>query len=770
MNKKSVFSYLACLLFLLLSSSFSGRADEAWPREIKTNKATVVIYQPQIERFSGDQLEARAALAVTLKSTGKPVFGAAWFDCRVDTDRDTRMVVLKELEVKSIKFPEAGEQDLEQLTSLLESHIPKWTLSFSLDRLLAELAIDDPASKGSESLNNIAPEIIFETNPSVLVPIDGDPILQEIEGLESYSYVVNTPFFVAINASGSRYYLYGDQNWHSSDNLQNSWRRDLNVPGDLVEFMEQIEARKEKSEDMDNSAVATASNIYVRTKPAELLQSKGEPQYRAIEGTNLLYMSNTENDILMDINTQMYYVLIAGRWYASGSLTDNQWEFISNDQLPGDFSGIPEGADIGSVRSSVSGTPESKEALLDNTVPQTAEIDRHKASLEVNYDGDPSFVAIGGTSVFYAENTDKSVLRIDDLYYCCDDAVWFVSGNPSGPWKVCVEVPTEVQSIPPESPVYNVKYVYIYDYTPDVVYVGYTPGYVGSYAYHGCVVYGTGYYYRPWYGTYYYPRPVTYGFGVHYNPYTGWGFSFGVSHGWFHYGYGWGSPYYRGYWGPAGYHYGYRHGYARGYHRGYAAGVRAGYYQGSRAGKPKAYSNNVYSKRATGVKSTAKSSRRSPPTARNTITSKDQVRKSGNGIPRKNNVYADTEGNIHRRTENGWQKRENGEWKDNSPSRKPQGEPKPANRSKESIKSRESDRRTGASNTTGKSQDRRVSGTSPVTKPSTSGRNYENLNKSAQSRTRGTQKAQNYNKSVRSGAATRSSKPPARSGSATRRR
>ena len=63
-------------------------------------------------------------------------------------------------------------------------------------------------------------------------------------------------------------------------------------------------------------------------------------------------------------------------------------------------------------------------------------------------------------------------------------------------------------------------------------YVGYTPGYIYSYPYHGTIVYGTGYYYRPWYRRYYYPRPVTYGYGVHYNPYTGWGFSVGVSYGW----------------------------------------------------------------------------------------------------------------------------------------------------------------------------------------------------------------------------------------------
>jgi hypothetical protein len=68
----------------------------------------------------------------------------------------------------------------------------------------------------------------------------------------------------------------------------------------------------------------------------------------------------------------------------------------------------------------------------------------------------------------------------------------------------------------------------IYDSTTDVVYVGYTPGYMGCYVHGPTVVYGTGYYYSPWYGPYYYPRPATFSFSMHYNPWTGWSM-------WFHY-------------------------------------------------------------------------------------------------------------------------------------------------------------------------------------------------------------------------------------------
>ena len=61
-------------------------------------------------------------------------------------------------------------------------------------------------------------------------------------------------------------------------------------------------------------------------------------------------------------------------------------------------------------------------------------------------------------------------LRINNKYYCVDEAIWFVSDNATGPWEVSDTRPDEVDEIPPESEVYNVKYVYIYDSTPEVVY------------------------------------------------------------------------------------------------------------------------------------------------------------------------------------------------------------------------------------------------------------------------------------------------------------
>jgi hypothetical protein len=321
----------------------------------------------------------------------------------------------------------------------------------------------------------------------------------------------------------------------------------------------------------------------------------------------------------MDINSQNHYILLAGRWYYSKSLNDGEWIFSEPDNLPEDFIKIPAQSDMESVRASIPGTEEAQLALLEQSIPQTATIDRKQAKVEVAYDGEPKFERIEGTEMSYALNTDKTVLLIDNIYYCVDDAVWFRSDRPTGPWEVSVERPNEVDQIPPESPVYNVKYTYIYSSTPEVVYVGYLPGYTYSYVYGGVVVYGTGFYYRPWYSHYYYPRAVTWGYGVHYNPYTGWGFSVGISYGWI----GWGfHPYRMGYWGHRGYYGGYRHGYRHGYRAGYHAGYRNA-------------SRNVYSHRNSGVRQAS------------TRGSSNNLNNKARPTSKPNNMYAGKGGNVY---------------------------------------------------------------------------------------------------------------------------
>jgi hypothetical protein len=660
-------------LLLIFAGGILYAQDEMtgfdWPREIEKKDYLITLYQPQLETLEGNSLKGRMALSVK-KGTEDPVFGASWFTVMLDTDKSSRTAVLESIDITKIKFPDVDDDEkMSKLEEVIEEDIESVEITMSLERIVAGL--EDPAAKGGiqDNVSNEAPQIFFRSNPAVLVVIDGEPKLKKVDK-SSLEYVVNTPFFIV--KKGKDYYIKGENHWYKNQEIaQSGWKTTSKVPKDI----EKLAAEKFSEETNKEEFSDTPPEIIVVTKPAELIVTNGEMEYEPIQGTQLLFITNTESDIILDINSQLLFVLINGRWYASKNPDDGNWAFVEPEKLPVDFVKIPaEGTSISSVRSSVPGTEEAEEAMYEQYIPQTAKVDRKTATTEVTYDGEPKFEAIDGTKMLYAVNTQSTVLKLDNTYYVVDDGIWFESKSAKGPWAVSDDRPEEVEDIPASSPVYNVKYVYIYDSTPDVVYVGYTPGYYHSYMYGGVVVYGTGYYYQPWYGYYYYPRHVTYGFGVHYNPYTGWGFSVGVSYGWLTVGY---YPY--SYWGPGGYAHGYRHGYYHGYHRGYHNGYRAGYARGRYdsgnlyRGRS-SYRNGQYTRsNRNGVSTRNLDRSRIGNNDRGTIRNNDRARTPRSSENKRNNIYSDRNGNIYQRDNKGkWQEKRNRSTRPETKSQTPQ--------------------------------------------------------------------------------------------------
>jgi len=627
-----------------------------------------------------------------------------------------RTAILEAFDIPEIKFPDVDDESkIGALKKLIKKDLETLELEMSLDRILADLEEVKTEQLLNDKLSNKPPDIYFRMKPTVLVVIDGDPILKEVEKSKLES-VINTPFLVL--KKKDTYYIKGGKYWYVSKTLvSKDWTVSKKVPGDVEKAANSMmEAEEEEDPNVEGDS-NEIPDLIVTTKPSEIITSTGKMEYEPVGETSLLFVKNSENDILLDITSQQHFVLINGRWYSSKTMKDEAWTFVEPSNLPEDFAKIPDEASISSVKASVPGTVEAKEAVYEQQMPQTAVVDRKTATTAVKYDGKPKFEKMEGTSVQYALNTESTVIKIEKIYYCIDEGIWFESSKPDGPWKVSDKRPAEVDEIPPSSPVYNVKYVYIYDSTPEVVYVGYTPGYYHSYMYGGCVVYGTGFYYRPWYGRYYYPRPVTYGFGVHYNPYTGWGFSAGFSYGWFTFGF----HSHPGYWGPCGYRHGYRHGYHHGYHRGYHNGYRAGYARG------RYDSRNVYKGRPA-VR---------PSTGRGRVANRPADR-SARPSQKPNNVFTDRNGNIHSRDRDGNWRQEN-----KRPATRPSN---PSTRPSQPVQ-RPSTRPTQPTQRPSTQPSQRPS-TQPSQRPSTRPSTPSNqLQRDYQNRSRGTQNYNNYQRS-----------------------
>jgi hypothetical protein len=206
----------------------------------------------------------------------------------------------------------------------------------------------------------------------------------------------------------------------------------------------------------------------------------------------------------------------------------------------------------------VAGTPQAQEALIANSIPQTATVPlKGGPKFTPSFDGAPQYAPVAGTSISYVTNASVPILQVaPGSYYAVEAGVWFTAPGVTGPWVVATSVPTAIYAIPPSSPVYYVTYVRVYEATPQYVYVGYTPGYLGTVVSpYGTIVYGTGYAYAPWVGSVWYAAPYTYGVAAApiYNPYVGYtyGFAMGLATA------AWMEPY----WGGAYYHPAYWGGY-----------------------------------------------------------------------------------------------------------------------------------------------------------------------------------------------------------------
>jgi hypothetical protein len=526
-----------------------------WPQEINAGGIHLVVYQPQLDTWKKDRVEMRAAASATRQGETNEIFGVITFSARAQVDKEVRMVGLEELKVTNVTFPGADSfgSDLDQM--IRQSFQSPSGVSISLDQLLADVTMGNAefeSETASPKLKNDPPKIILATSPSVLIIVDGDPVLRDIAG-SKYKRVINTPALLVYDPAARIYYLDGLTRWMTATTLDGPWTQASAPPADLDPLRAQAAAEEDKAQQGPRNETTSATGaplaVYISTGPAELLQTQGPPQFAPIPKTQLLYVTNTGSDIFADAKKKNFYVLLSGRWYEATSLS-GPWNWLAGEKLPRDFSRIPPDAPKSAVLASVPGTVEAREAVIANAVPQTAVVKRSEAKLTVRYDGAPQFKPIEGTALQYAINTPTDVILIDGRYYALQDGIWFVASAPLGPWAVADVIPPEIYSIPPSSPLYHVRFVYIFGSTPDYVDFGYTPGYLGAFASDGVVVFGTGWWYPGWSQDMYFGWPWTWGFGVQFGYWTGGWFWRPVGGAWWYYDPWWARRIYHGHHNP----------------------------------------------------------------------------------------------------------------------------------------------------------------------------------------------------------------------------
>jgi hypothetical protein len=525
-------SVLYCLCFALSipSPAVTPAAPanvDPWPRVFVLNAATLRVYQPQVEKWEGNRLEFRAAVETLPESGGNGSFGVIWGTARTEVNRETRRVTLEDLRLTRSNFPTLADNG-ETYRRALEEQFTGVTRSIALDRLQASLAASGTVHATGVAVKNEPPRIIVSHSPAILIPIGGAPVVKDVPD-SRFKRVINTRALILRTHLDDTWYLHVYDGWLSAPAITGPWTHATDTPLRIDEVADKL-ARKGEADLLDGAGAnpkPTLANgvpaIYVSDQPAELIVFKGQPDFQPVGDTELLWATNTTADVFVDTANNLFYALLSGRWFSTPDLNQGPWQYVASNHLPGDFKRIPPDSKAGVVLASVAGTPQAKEALIANTIPQTATVKRTGGpSLTPVIDGTPQWRSIKGTSLEYVFNSGTPIIRVSDgSLYALSAGVWFTAGALDGPWSVATDVPVAIYDIPPGSPLYYTTFVHVYGYTPEVVYVGYTPGYLGTVVEpDGVVVYGTGYDYTPWVGSVYYAAPETYGVQAQpvYNP------------------------------------------------------------------------------------------------------------------------------------------------------------------------------------------------------------------------------------------------------------
>ncbi|HEY6802325.1 MAG TPA: hypothetical protein VI306_01995 [Pyrinomonadaceae bacterium] len=507
-------------------------SDGGWPRLYDLHDGgTAVIYQPQVSEWDGERhIVAWTAVSYQEKKDSKPTLGTIKLEADSTVALDQRLVSLTPLRITQFNFSSLSREKGQKLSAELQAAIPQGEQVLSLDRVLANIdkSTIRPSTTNTKNLKADPPRIFHASGRAALIIFDGQPVWSPIKD-NNLKYAVNTNWDL-FQTPDKTFYLRDEKSWLTSTSIDNGWTPAGKLP-DSFRNLPNDENWKEVRANIPGKQFGrnATPSVFISFEPAELIQLKGEPQYVPVAGTSLLWVSNTESDLFKHTATGTFYYLVAGRWFSAPGL-DGPWTFATL-QLPDDFKRIPPEHPRSRVLASIPGTDEATEAVLLAQVPQTARVNiKEIKAPEVTYQGGkPQFKQIENTSLQLAENTDKQIIKVGDLYYMCFQGVWFMAKSATGPWEVAHSIPQEIYSIPASSPAYNVTYVTVEkddNDNDDWITFAAVAGYTGMMIAWGCAVWGSGWYYPPyvWYGGFYpayFWYPPTYGFAAWYNPYTG---------------------------------------------------------------------------------------------------------------------------------------------------------------------------------------------------------------------------------------------------------
>src|SRR5215469_11361137 len=235
-------SLLHCVIVvgMLLASPTAGTAatsttgsnqssDSSWPREKYQNGNKLIIYQPQVDDWTNFQdLSWRMAVSLTPKN-GKTVVGVVEMKGTTSVDNVNKLVNISNLQVTGTDFPSLDKATADKMEQVFKSFVPQ-TFQISLFHLIASTPKTAPPA--GVQLNNDPPKIFVGYRPSILLSVNGDPVLSGVPNT-NLKFVVNTEWPLFFDESGSTYYLAVGQQWLMASKLDGQWSPTKKLPPEM---------------------------------------------------------------------------------------------------------------------------------------------------------------------------------------------------------------------------------------------------------------------------------------------------------------------------------------------------------------------------------------------------------------------------------------------------------------------------------------------------------------------------------------------------------
>ena len=297
--------------------------DGEWPRRFTTpSGAAFSVYQPQVASWENQKrMTFYSAASYTAKPGDKPALGTIKAEADTKVSVAERLVDFSVLRITESNFPTLAKPQMQEIVAEITKGIPQHDRVIALDRVLASVDKSQILPKNVEGVKADPPTVFFSKTPAVIVNIDGDPIWSPIAGTD-LKYAINTNWDLFELGSSKTFYLRHDATWLKATSLDGAWTPAGTLPDSFKKIPADDNWKEVKAAVPGKTLSASAApKVFASTKPAELILLKGEPNYLLVEGTSLLWVSNTDSDVFRLGKTGLVYYLVAGRWFSAPDFT-----------------------------------------------------------------------------------------------------------------------------------------------------------------------------------------------------------------------------------------------------------------------------------------------------------------------------------------------------------------------------------------------------------------------------------------------------------------